>query len=173
MSGMFMTKFKKVSPFWRRKFRRSPRLQYSVITSTGPGVRDHTMLQHVTQMKHQIFSLVFTSIDLTDPHRCRRPADWQCSCGVPSGSGSSVQTWGPPFHLNGHWLQKTNADYHNGIIPSDHAKQMFWCHSSVASNIYFRYFFCTVSGTFWDSLVVLIFFHANSDFPVQIEGLTF
>lgn len=36
MAGMFMTKLIKVSAFWRRKFSRSPRLQYSVITSTGP-----------------------------------------------------------------------------------------------------------------------------------------
>lgn len=36
ISGIFITKLTNVSAFWRRKFRRSPRLQYSVITSTGP-----------------------------------------------------------------------------------------------------------------------------------------
>lgn len=36
ISGILITKFKNVSAFWRRRFRRSPRLQYSVITSTGP-----------------------------------------------------------------------------------------------------------------------------------------
>lgn len=42
----------------------------------------------------------------SDLRRCRLQAGWQCSGGVPGGSGSSVQTSEPPSHLNGHWLQK-------------------------------------------------------------------
>lgn len=47
ISGMFMTKFTNVSAFWRRKFSRSPRLQYSVITSTGP---DNKETCHITRL---------------------------------------------------------------------------------------------------------------------------
>lgn len=141
MSGMFITKFTNVSAFWRRKFRRSPRLQYSVITSTGPDEETHHSIKNMFACKLLLYAglpmnwLLRSFIDmavlylnftqnkdrvLSDPHRCRLPVDWQCSCGVPGGSGSSVQTSELPSHLNGHWLQKHSTDCHHIIIPYDH-----------------------------------------------------
>lgn len=121
-SCIFMTKLTNVSALWRRKFSRSPRLQYSVITSTGP---EDTMthMNHLTRKRlssgdYNILSLCLRPDVLANLHRCRLPADWQCSGDDPGDWGSSVQTSGPPSHLSGHSLRThISISTHLSIIP--------------------------------------------------------
>lgn len=66
ISGIFITKFTNVSAFWRRKFNRSPRLQYSVITSTGP--EEETLLVTTRLGKHTLACQGDFSLKLTGCH---------------------------------------------------------------------------------------------------------
>lgn len=59
-SCIFMTKLTNVSALWRRKFSRSPRLQYSVITSTGPG---NAMTQMIVWTWKHFFSGVYNTFN--------------------------------------------------------------------------------------------------------------
>ncbi|KAG7275742.1 LOW QUALITY PROTEIN: hypothetical protein CRUP_009845 [Coryphaenoides rupestris] len=72
-SEAFTTKFRNVSARWRRKLSRSPWLQYSVITSPGPGaqqVDNVLVLAQVTQdlqLRHQSLPLVRAVASTTFP----------------------------------------------------------------------------------------------------------
>lgn len=103
----------KDSLFLRRKLRRSPKQQYSVITSVGPADRETSLVMMIFQDAwlttvsatikqsscQQALKFPVPLHSLNDyttwlPHlqQCRLPAGWQCSCGFPSNWGLSALT---------------------------------------------------------------------------------
>ncbi len=128
-----MTKFKKFSALLRRKFRRSPWQQYSVITSTGPGnetekwpklsnscrkiqpwpVSDaftwYLAGRNWLRSKNHLLKPVWAggwnkTIGWSYRSLYRRPAGSRCTCAARDDWGSSARTSEPLARLDERWL---------------------------------------------------------------------